>query len=66
MNSLGAVTIETERLILRKFKVSDAENMYKNWASDKDVTRYLIWPTHKKLETSKKVSVLDLKEVLSL
>ena len=32
--------IETQRFILRKFTIFDAEAMFKNWASDEDVTKY--------------------------
>lgn len=46
MKNLGTRTIETEHLRLRKFKFSYAENMYKNWASDDQVTKFLTWPTH--------------------
>ncbi|MDD5985055.1 MAG: GNAT family N-acetyltransferase, partial [Turicibacter sp.] len=42
----GTQRIETERLILRPFKLSDANDMFKNWASDDEVTKYLTWPTH--------------------
>ena len=34
MINKGTVLLETDRLILRKFKYSDAEHMYKNWGSD--------------------------------
>ena len=27
-------TLETERLILRKFNIEDAEGMFNNWATD--------------------------------
>jgi len=47
MKNLGTKTIETERLILRKFTTDDAMDMYKNWASDDMVTKFLTWPTHK-------------------
>ncbi len=47
MENKGTVTIETERLILRRFQVEDAEEMYQNWASDPEVTKFLTWPTHK-------------------
>ncbi|MCU9810253.1 N-acetyltransferase, partial [Paraclostridium sp. AKS46] len=33
MNHKGTLRIDTKNLILRKFKLSDAEAMYKNWAS---------------------------------
>lgn len=33
MNHKGTVRLETDRLILRQFKIEDAESMYRNWAS---------------------------------
>jgi ribosomal-protein-alanine N-acetyltransferase len=42
----GTQTIETQRLILRCFKPEDAPAMYRNWASDPQVTKYLRWPAH--------------------
>ncbi|MDE6592102.1 MAG: GNAT family N-acetyltransferase [Oscillospiraceae bacterium] len=33
----GTQTIETERLILRRFSYSDTENVFKNWAGDEKV-----------------------------
>ena len=47
MEHKGTKYIETERLILRPYSVKDAQAMYDNWASDKDVTKYLMWPAHK-------------------
>ena len=32
MNHIGTQTIETERLILRRFALSDAQAMFDNWA----------------------------------
>ena len=55
MKHLGTKRIETERLILRKFTIEDAEDMFKNWASDNEVTKYLTWPAHSSLEVSKEV-----------
>ena len=34
-------TLETERLILRKFNENDHVGMYENWASDENVTKYV-------------------------
>ena len=42
----GTQTIETSRLILRKAIREDAESMFRNWASDPEVTKYLTWPAH--------------------
>lgn len=55
MNNLGTMTIETERLILRRFKIEDTEAMYKNWASDSDVTKFLTWPAHSSVEITKRI-----------
>ena len=46
MKHLGTKTLETERLILRRFTLEDAQSVYNNWASDPEVTKYLMWPTH--------------------
>ena len=46
MNTIGTKTIETERLILRRYRVEDAEDMFNNWTSDPEVTKFLSWPTH--------------------
>lgn len=46
MKHLGTKQIETERLILRRFTIEDAPKMYENWASDKEVAKYLTWPAH--------------------
>ena len=55
MNHLGAKTIETKRLILRKFVLADADNMFKNWTNDDEVTKYLTWPTHNDVEVSQSI-----------
>ena len=52
MNHIGTQTIETERLTLRRYKAEDAAAMYKNWASDPAVTKFLTWPTHTSVEIS--------------
>lgn len=37
ISHIGTNTIETERLILRRFKYSDNETMRKNWVSDRNI-----------------------------
>ena len=49
----GTNTINTDRLILRRFDIKDAEDMYKNWATDKDVTKFLAWKPHENVEFTK-------------
>ncbi len=53
MNKVGTQTIETDRLILRKFRLEDAEDMYANWASDPEVTRFLTWQPHPNVDATK-------------
>ncbi len=55
MNHCGTRTLETDRLILRRIAETDAEAIYKNWASDPEVTRFLTWPTHKDAGVTKYV-----------
>lgn len=55
MKHCGTQRLETDRLILRRFVIEDAEAMYQNWASDAEVTKYLTWPTHTNLEVSQYV-----------
>ncbi len=55
MNHLGTVDIKTERLNLRRFRMEDAPVMYKNWASDSEVTKYLIWETHSGVDVTEQV-----------
>jgi [ribosomal protein S5]-alanine N-acetyltransferase len=46
MNHIGTAALETERLLLRRFRISDAQNAYKNWFSDPDVAMYMRWDAH--------------------
>ena len=55
MKHLGTKRLETERLILRPFTLDDAQAMFENWGSDPEVTKYLTWPTHTGVETSRAV-----------
>ena len=55
MNHKGTMIIETERLILRPFTMADAEPMYRNWASDPEVTKFLTWPAHSSIQVSEEV-----------
>lgn len=52
MKHKGTVTLETERLLLRRFRETDAEAVFLNWASDDEVTKFLTWPTHRSVENS--------------
>lgn len=49
----GTQTINTNRLSLRKFKIDDAHNMFKNWVSDREVSKFLSWKPHENVEFTK-------------
>ena len=42
----AAERFETQRLLLRRPRAQDAENIFRRYASDREVTRYLGWPRH--------------------
>lgn len=52
MKHLGTRELETERLLLRRLTVADAEAMYHNWASDEEVTRFLSWPANESVQVT--------------
>ena len=55
MEHQGTIRLETDRLILRKFKIEDADVMFRNWASDVEVTKYLTWPPHENVSVTRTV-----------
>ena len=48
LNHKGTIEIRTNRLLLRKYRLSDAEEMFKNYANDARVTKYLSWKIYSK------------------
>ncbi len=55
MQHAGTKTIETDRLLLRRFTQADILPAYRNWTSDAAVTKYLTWLTHPDTETTQSV-----------
>jgi RimJ/RimL family protein N-acetyltransferase len=41
------LALETERLLLRKPTIRDAQAIFERYAGDPVVTRYMSWPTHR-------------------
>ena len=62
MKNSGTQRIETDRLILRRYVIEDADAMYKNWASDSEVTKFLTWQPHPSVDVSRSIIVDWLKE----
>lgn len=53
MEHKGTITLETERLILRRFTAEDTEAAFRNWTSSDTVTKYLRWQTHKDISVTR-------------
>ena len=45
--------METERLLLRRPKLDDAAAVFERYASDPEVTRYVGWPRHHRIEDTR-------------
>lgn len=41
--SEGTQVLKDSRITLRKFKITDASDVHKNWAADEDVAKYTLW-----------------------
>jgi len=46
-------TIATARLLLRRPRPSDADAIFDRYASNPEVTRYVGWPTHRRVEDTR-------------
>lgn len=55
MKHLGTRTLTTSRLILRKFHVNDAHQIFTNWKSDELTSRYVSWQAHSNEEETKAI-----------
>lgn len=56
MKHCGTQRLETDRLILRRYVSDDAPAKYKNWTSDPEVTKFLMWKTHPNPQYTQKVT----------
>lgn len=57
----GTTTLQTERLLLRPFTLTDAPDMFKNYCNDAVVCKYVTWGPHETLENTK----LYLQKIIS-
>lgn len=55
MNHLGTKPLESDWLLLRPCTLEDRDAVYRNWASDPEVTKYLTWPYHTSPEVTSAV-----------
>ena len=57
INHSGTQTIKTNRLILRKYELTDADDMFCNWVTDPEVSRFWGWRPHKNIDETKSLLV---------
>lgn len=62
MESIGTKRLETERLILRRLTIEDAEGAYKNWCSHDVVCKYTLWNKHKNVDETRALYEIWVKE----
>ena len=53
MKLVGTRPIRTNRLVLRRWSVDHAQQMYDNWASDTEATRFVTWPPHPNVDATR-------------
>ena len=49
----GSINIKTDRLLLRKFQMSDADSIFDTWTSDERVAKYTSWNAHQTVADTK-------------
>lgn len=49
MRHIGTKRLETDRLILRRYTSEDAEDVYGNWATDREACRFWTWQPHQSI-----------------
>lgn len=53
MEGAGTVRLESNRLVLRRFRLNDAEELFANYGSDPAVSRYVAWAPCQTEESTK-------------
>lgn len=53
LQHVGTKTIHTNRLILRRFQASDAQDIWNNWVTDPQACRFWTWDPHTDIEETK-------------
>ena len=59
---MNKYNLETNRLLLRKFTLDDAQEMFNNWANDEEVTKFMTWNPHCNIEQTKTILNIWIKE----
>ena len=55
MKFIGTKTLETDRLILRRATLADADAAYQSWCTSDVVSKYVMWEKHKSIEETRAI-----------
>ncbi|UUV18886.1 GNAT family N-acetyltransferase [Fusobacteria bacterium ZRK30] len=55
MKNLGTKTLIHENFVLRKFKLGDEYDMFKNYCNDEKVTEYITWDPHRDIKLTREL-----------
>ena len=58
----GTQKLETSRLILRRHEMTDADDMYNNWVTDPEVSRFWSWQPHENVDETRSLLMGLIKE----
>jgi len=58
-------TIKTERLTLRPFLLSDAQDVFDTWTTDSEVSKFMRWNTHTSLKETTEFITLAIENIPS-
>ena len=45
--------IKGEKVTLREFEITDAEQLFENWGKDEEVSKYMLWKNYKTIDDAK-------------
>ena len=55
--------LETDRLMMRPFRMEDAQEVFECWESDPDVARYMFWTSHNEIEKTREWLAFELGQI---
>jgi ribosomal-protein-alanine N-acetyltransferase len=62
LNHVGTKEIETERLLLRRYEMTDAEVMFRSWVTDPEVSRFWGWTPHEDIDETRQLLTVWINE----
>lgn len=66
LNHVGTQQFETVRLVLRQHDMTDADDMFRNWVTDLEVSRFWAWEPHKDVMETKSLLARWIEEYADL